>query len=194
MSGHEQIRQSRHDEQAIAVLHHAAIADLGKAKDALDDEEGMFDLGTHTRLSTVLLLFPLRESPVAKALLVSKVTCLRCAQGDQFLLAGVSRVSIYAPLVAMEQLRQRMLVVLISRCSNHRMDQLGLAVYADMRLHAEIPLVALFGLVHLRIAGIVLVLGRGRRIDDRRVNDGAGRYLQPLGLQMPANFLEDALA
>src|SRR3990172_3611763 len=58
MPCHEQIRQCRHDEQAIAVLHHAAIADLGKAKDALDDEKGMFDLGAHTRLSTVLLPFP----------------------------------------------------------------------------------------------------------------------------------------
>lgn len=49
----EQIRQCRHNKQAIAVLHHAAIADLGKAKEALDDQEGMFDLGTHARLSTV---------------------------------------------------------------------------------------------------------------------------------------------
>src|SRR4030066_2426503 len=67
-SRHEQIRQCRHDEQAIAVLHHAAIADLGKAKDALDDEKGMFNLGANTRLSTVLLPFSFGESLVAKSL------------------------------------------------------------------------------------------------------------------------------
>ena len=71
-SRHEQIRQCRHDEQAIAVLHHAAIADLGKAEDALDDKKGMFDLGTHTRLPAVLLLFPLGQSSVAESLLVGE--------------------------------------------------------------------------------------------------------------------------
>src|SRR3989338_9818291 len=77
-SRHEQIRQRRHNEQAIAVLHHSAIADLGKAEDALDDEKGMLDLGAHTRLSTVLLPFPFGESLIAKPLLVSEVTSLRC--------------------------------------------------------------------------------------------------------------------
>jgi len=45
MSRHKQIGQRRQIEQAVAVLCHAAIARLGKAKDSLDDEEGMFDLG-----------------------------------------------------------------------------------------------------------------------------------------------------
>jgi hypothetical protein len=36
-----------------------------------------------------------------------------------------------------------------------------------MRLHPEIPLVALLGLVQLGIARLVGILGRGRRIDDR---------------------------
>src|SRR4051794_13578608 len=34
-----------------------------------------------------------------------------------------------------------------------------------MRLHAEVPLVTLLGLVHLRVAGFALVLGRGWRGD-----------------------------
>src|ERR1019366_10442651 len=69
-SRHEQIRQCRHNEQTVAVLHHAAIADLGKAKDALDDEKGMLDLGAYTRFPTVLLQFPFGESLVAKSFLV----------------------------------------------------------------------------------------------------------------------------
>src|SRR3970282_445953 len=104
MSRHEQIRQSRHNEQAIAVLHHAAIADLGKAKDALDDEKGMFDLGAYTRLSTVLLPFPFAESLVAKPLLVGEVTRLGCCLGDQLLLAGVGGVAIHPLFVAVQQL------------------------------------------------------------------------------------------
>ncbi len=77
---HEQIRQSGNYEQAIAVLHHAAIADLGKAKDAFDDKEGMFNFGTHTRLSTVLL--PLGEPPVAKSFLVGEVSRFWRGLGD----------------------------------------------------------------------------------------------------------------
>ena len=61
VSRHEEIGQCRHDEQAVAVLHHAAIADFGKAKDALDDEEGMFNLGAHTRLPAVLLALTFSE-------------------------------------------------------------------------------------------------------------------------------------
>jgi len=53
VSRHEQIRQRRHGEQPVAVLHHAAVTDLGKAKDALDDEKGMFDLGAHARFPAV---------------------------------------------------------------------------------------------------------------------------------------------
>ena len=48
----------------------------------------------------------------------------------------------------------------------HRMHELALAVRADMRLHAEMPLVALLGLTHLGIARFRLVLGRGGGADD----------------------------
>ena len=87
----------------MPVLHHAAITDLGKPEDALDDE-GMLDLSPHTRLSAVLLLLPFSESLVANPLLVSEVTRLRCDLGDQLILDGVGRVAIYQPLVDMQQL------------------------------------------------------------------------------------------
>jgi hypothetical protein len=51
--------------------------------------------------------------------------------------------------------------------ATNRVDQLGAAVDAEMRLHATIPLVALSCLMHLGIARLVGILGRGRRIDDR---------------------------
>jgi hypothetical protein len=49
-----------------------------------------------------------------------------------------------------------MFVVHVGRRGNHRVNQLGLAVHANVRLHAEVPLVTLLGLVHLRIACIAL--------------------------------------
>ena len=67
---HEQICQCGRDKQAIAVLHHAAIADLGKAEDALDDQEGVLDLGAYLRLGPVLLPLPVGERIVPATLLV----------------------------------------------------------------------------------------------------------------------------
>ena len=59
-----------------------------------------------------------------------------------------------------------------------------------MRLHAEIPLVALLGLVHLGIARLLGVLGRRGRADDRRIDDRAGGHPQSRRRQMPLHLVE----
>src|ERR1700676_76319 len=59
-----------------------------------------------------------------------------------------------------------------------------------MRLHPEVPLIALFGLVHLRVAGLALVLGRGRGGDDGGVDDGTLAHQQAALLQHPADFVK----
>lgn len=46
-ASHEQVRQCTSEEQAVRVLLHSTISDLGKSKHAFDDTEGMFNLGTH---------------------------------------------------------------------------------------------------------------------------------------------------
>jgi hypothetical protein len=50
-----------------------------------------------------------------------------------------------------------------------------------VRLHPEVPLLCPSGLVHLRIALLLSVLGRSRCVQDGRVHDRAGRD-SPLGL------------
>ena len=60
------------------------------------------------------------------------------------------------------------------------LNETALAVHADMTLHARMALVALLGLVHFRIAFLLLVLGRGWGSDDGRVNNGAPRRLSIL--------------
>src|SRR3954453_1775379 len=52
-----------------------------------------------------------------------------------------------------------------------RVHQAGGNIDPDIRLYAEVPLVALPGLVHLRVAAVLLVLGRGRRGDDRGIDN-----------------------
>ena len=57
------------------------------------------------------------------------------------------------------------------------MNELGLAIRAQMRLYAKIPLITLLRLAYVGVAAFVLVLGRGRRIDDRGIHNGVGADL-----------------
>ena len=57
----------------------------------------------------------------------------------------------------------------------NRMNQLAATVHTNVRLHAEVPLITLLRLVHLRITRLVLVLRRTRRIDDRGIDYRAKR-------------------
>jgi len=61
--------------------------------------------------------------------------------------------------------------------------QSALAVHPDVHLHAEVPLLALFTLVHLRVAALRLVLRRGRGGNQGGIHDGASAELQAVGLQ-----------
>jgi two-component system nitrogen regulation response regulator GlnG len=47
-------------------------------------------------------------------------------------------------------------------CATHRVNQARLSVHADVRLHPEVPLLALLALMHLGVALAALVLGRAR--------------------------------
>lgn len=191
---HEEVCQRGDDEQPIAVLLQSAVTHLGEAEDALDDQEGMLDLGAHPRPGPILLTLPLGQRLVTAALLIREVAGFRRCLADELLLTGVGRVAIDPALVAVQQLRDQMLVMHVGRRGHRRVDQLCLAIHADVGLHAKMPLIALLGLAHLGIALPILVLGRGRRVDDRRIDDGAGAHLQAIRLKMPADFLEQTLA
>lgn len=55
----------------------------------------------------------------------------------------------------------------------HVVHQPGQFINADVRLHPEVPLVALAGLMHFRVTCLGGVLGRARRVDDRGIHDRA---------------------
>ncbi len=74
------------------------------------------------------------------------------------------------------------------------MNELGATVHTDVGLHPEVPLIALAGLVHVRVALLLFVLGRTRRIDDTGVNDGAPGYLQPVFLKVLIDQVEQVVA
>jgi len=60
-----------------------------------------------------------------------------------------------------------------------------------MGLPAEVPLIPFLGLVHLRIALLLPVLGRRGRVQDGRVHDRARGDAHSLGLQVQIHRAQD---
>jgi hypothetical protein len=75
--------------------------------------------------------------------------------------------------VAVQQRMRLRHVGHVASSADHGVDQAGGHIRADVRLHAEVPVVALHRLMHLRIAFLVTVLGRWRRGDQGGVYDSA---------------------
>jgi hypothetical protein len=65
---------------------------------------------------------------------------------------------------------------------------------ADVRLQSEVPLLALAGLTHRRIALFLLVLGRRRRMNNGRIDDRAGLDADALSRQMQVHRVEHGTA
>lgn len=94
----------------------------------------------------------------------------------------------------MQQIRQRVLVVDVGGRDHRAVSKTRLAVHADVQLHTVEPLLAFAHLVHLGVTLPLGVLGRARRPDDRRVDDGSGTDLQAPALQHFAHLGEQCLA
>ena len=168
-----QVRQRTAHEQAVRVLLQALVLCLGKAEYRLDDQEQMLDLGRHARLCPVCRTLDFIDEPFATIATIRYVQGVRCAFADDIPLPLIGRVTPYPCLLAMQQVGQAGRIVHIGGRRHHRMNDLGPAVHADMRLHAEVPLSALLRLVHVGVTHAVSVLGRGRCTDDRSIDDSA---------------------
>jgi hypothetical protein len=94
----------------------------------------------------------------------------------------------------MQQPGQDVTVMDVGRRRFDRMNELALAIDAEVAFHAEVPLPPLLGLMHRGVARAGRVLrGRGRR-NDRGVHNRAGTDGQPLRAQMLGDVVEEPLA
>ena len=75
-----------------------------------------------------------------------------------------------------------------------RMHNAFLRIHADVRLHAEVPLIAFARLMHCRVAFFLLVLRRAGRVDDRRINNRAGRDADAARGQVQVHRIEHLTA
>jgi len=174
----------------MSILFEPAIAHFGKAKHSLDDPDRMLDFGPHLRFGAIFRALDFVHNTAIATAPVDEVFRSRCELTDYCPLAAIRLVAPHAGFVPVQQVGQYHAVGDISRRGLDCVDQLAAAVDPEMRLHPEIPLVALLGLMHLGIARLIGILGRGRRIDDRRIDNRAGRNFQPLRSQVPLHLVE----
>ena len=145
-------------EQAMSVLVEPALAHLGEAEEPLDDADRMFDLGPHFGLGAVFRPLDFVDDTAVAVAAIDEILGLWCALSDHRPLATVGLITPHPGLVAMQQIGQYRAFSDIGRGGDHRMDQLGAAVDTNMRLHAEVPLVALLRLMHLRSRALLAFL------------------------------------
>jgi len=105
--------------------------------------------------------------------------------------AGVAAVAADRIFLAVQQLVHLRHVIHVRRRALHVVHQARFLVHANVRLHPEVPLVALLRLVHLRVALAVPVLGRARCRNDRRIDDRAGLQALALTRQVRVHALQD---
>src|SRR5450755_1692592 len=169
-----EVNQRKGGQQPFMILLQSAIAQFGISENALQNAEGPLHLGTYSCLGTILAPLPL----------VYRVLALRASRGHvlRFGGSGMNRlclalVACVAPdllLCTVQQIGQHMYIRYRGSRGAHRMHDAFFTIHADVRLGTEMPLVPLLGLMHLRIALALAVLGRRRSRDDRRIDDGAG--------------------
>ena len=105
----------------------------------------------------------------------------------------VARVCENIRLLPMQQAVGLDHVVDVPSGASHGVNQAGIGVHANVRLHPEEPLLALLALVHLRVALATGVLGRARRRDQRGIDHRAAAQHQALGTQQQVDGGQDAL-
>src|SRR5690606_36249198 len=152
-------RQSGRYLQSVQVLGKATVSDLLEPEYSLDDADAVLDLRAHAGLAAVHRPDVLIDPAAPAVTLVGEVPGALGNLADRLFLASVGLIAPDPRLLAVQQVGQRVPVGHVGRRSQDGVDQLGLAVHRHVGLHAEVPLVALLGLVHLRVALPALVLG-----------------------------------
>lgn len=105
--------------------------------------------------------------------------------------ALIGRVAEGVLLGAMEQVVRLGDVGGIGGRGDHRVHQPRAGVHADMRLHAEVVLLAFLRLMHLGVARLVPVLRRRRCSNECGIDDGALAQHQPLLGEVGVDRLKD---
>ena len=176
LSREHQVHQAEQREELRLVLGETAITRFAMLEQVLQDMERVLDLRSDARLE---FLDPLHELAHR---IVRQRLALAALHGDmpfggramvlltllRTLVAGVTEDDGF---IAMQQRMGLADIAGVGRRADDRMHQARLGIDTDVRLHAEVPVVTLLRLMHLRIAGLGFVLGRRWCGDEGRIDD-----------------------
>lgn len=184
-SGHPHIAQRKQRYQLRRILCQPFVANLGEAKLTLDHSERVLNLRANAGFE--LLGFVQQAAP--RQVLIQR-PAFAGARGDMPVNTGgfrpldralVTDIRKHHSFFTVQQSVTLRDIVDIGRSADDGVHQAKVCIDADMRLHAEVPLVAFLGLVRLRILLTRAVLRRAGSSNQRGINDRAGLEHQAFG-------------
>ena len=197
--GHAQVRQRKQRFELQRVFLQTPVAHFHKSELALDHTKRVLDLGPDARLE----LFDLVDEHIKRIVCLVELLALAQAHGHLPAHAGLGIGPLVGALIAgigkhngFLAMQQTIAFGDIGRMAGgaaHGMHQPGGGIHADVRLHPEVPLIALFARMHLRVALAVFVLGGTGRGNERRVHRAALPEQQALTGQHIIDSRQNAL-
>ncbi len=176
---HPQVRQGEQRRHLSSFLHQATKAHFGIIKLALDHPKCMLNLGANLSLGFLDLAYHFVQYAAFALFFVGAAPC--CNLPDDLashmffapLDTGIARISADLVFLTMQQSGDLRDVCNIGRSDHHAVHHPRLIVDPNVRFGAEVILVALLGLVHFRVALVILVIGQPGRMSQRGIDDGA---------------------
>ena len=192
-SYHPDIGQRKQRDELRSVFLEPAIAHLGMSELTLDDSKRMLHLGPDTGLEFLGFFSELatRRVLLLSALARAHVHVPIHARGlRSFAGTKIARIGKHHVLLSGQQAVSLSHIVDIGSSADDGVHQDRLCVHANVRLHSKVPLVALLGLVHLRVTLTGTVLGGARCRNQSGVHHRAGLEQQALGGQLGVDHLQ----
>lgn len=150
---HPKIGESKQRMQLSGIFSKSAVADLGKSELVLDHPEGVLDFCPNAGFELLNSFKDSVGSAVGELFSLSgphgDVPVGGC--GDPLFYSSVPRIGKDIGLRSMQQVLSLGDVMNIGRGAGNAVYQPGLSIHPNMGLHAKVPLVTFFGLVHLRV-------------------------------------------
>ena len=195
-SGQHQIGHAEERQQLGSVLRQTPVPNLPVPEQILHHMKRMLHLGTDAGLQEFGLFKLLTPFGLGQR------HALAGPHGDvplhghplrliPFLNALVARIAKHRRLVPVQQVLYRSQVMNVARRAHHTVGEARFSVHANMRLHAEVPLVAFLRLMHFGVPFSTAVLGGGRGGDQGGVHNGALTQKQAAFGQMRIEGAED---
>ena len=131
---------------------------MGKAKNPFDDQKGMFDSGPDLRFRPVFRTINVAQRFIPRASFIGHIAGFGSRLTDRLFLTLIGAIAPDLCFAAVKKLRDELTVMHIGWRNIDGMDDLFFAIHANVTLHAKIPLIAFFGLMHLGIAFLVVIL------------------------------------